>query len=306
MTVPQPGQGVQVGPGGQPGPAGPGVARTGAGERAGAGELAGAGERAGTGERAGAGARQQRVPPGPPPRPAAQRLRVRFAKRGRLRFASHLDVARAIERAVRRAGLPVAYSAGFSPHPKLSYAGAVATCVASEAEYFEIALTMRCAPAEVAGRLDSALPPGLDVLDVTEAAGAMADEMQASVWQVALPGVADDVAAAACRAFLTADRVVVERVTAKGVRRLDARSAVVTLELGRRAVDSVTGGCAILRMVVRHMTPAVRPDDVLAALRQVAGLAPPSPALVTRLAQGPLDAVAGGFAEFGADERDSR
>ena len=81
---------------------------------------------------------------------------------------------------------------------------------------------------------------------------------------------------------------------------MDARAAVVTLELDRRAVDSVTGGCAILRMVVRHMTPAVRPDDVLAALRQVAGLAPPSPPLVTRLAQGPLGAAAGGLSEPGA------
>ena len=87
---------------------------------------------------------------------------------------------------------------------------------------------------------------------------------------------------------------------AKGIRRVDARAGVVTLELDRRAVDSVTGGCAILRMVVRHMTPAVRPDDVLAALRQVAGLAPLSPPLVTRLAQGPLGAAAGGLSEPGA------
>ena len=48
-------------------------------------------------------------------------------------------------------------------------------------------------------------------------------------------------------------------------------------------------GCAILDMVVRHLTPAVRPDDVLVGLRQVSDLAPPLPPLVLRLAQGLID-----------------
>jgi radical SAM-linked protein len=67
-------------------------------------------------------------------------LRLRYAKRGRLRFASHRDFQRAFERALRRAGVPMAYSAGFSPHPKISYANAAPTGTASEAEYLEIGL----------------------------------------------------------------------------------------------------------------------------------------------------------------------
>jgi radical SAM-linked protein len=245
--------------------------------------------------------RSRPVPAGPPPPPPVQRLRVRFAKRGPSRFASHRDIARAIERAVRRAGLPVAYSAGFTPHPKLSYAGAVATGVASEAEYFEIALTRSCEPGDVRDRLDAALPAGLDVMEVTEPGpGSMAAELQISEWRIVLPGESEITAAAACRAFMAADRVEVERLTTKGPRSVDARAAVATLEPDRRAVHSESGGCAILRMVVRHMTPAVRPDDVLAALRQVAGLAPASPPLVTRLAQGPLGAAASGLSEPGA------
>src|SRR6266498_3061345 len=81
-----------------------------------------------------------RTPEGPPPPPAVQRLRLRYAKRGRLRFTSHRDFQRAFERALRRAAVPMAYSAGFTPHPKVSYAGASPTGVASEAEYLEIAL----------------------------------------------------------------------------------------------------------------------------------------------------------------------
>ena len=68
-----------------------------------------------------------RTPDGPPPPPAVQRLRVHYTKRGRLRFSSHRDFQRAFERALRRAAVPMAYSAGFSPHPKVSYAGAAPT-----------------------------------------------------------------------------------------------------------------------------------------------------------------------------------
>src|ERR671939_689902 len=104
-----------------------------------------------------------RSPDGPPPEPAVQRLRVRYAKRGRLRFASHRDFQRAFERALRRSAVPMAYSAGFSPHPKVSYAGASPTGVASEAEYLEIALADKRAPDDVRRALDAALPPGLDM-----------------------------------------------------------------------------------------------------------------------------------------------
>jgi hypothetical protein len=241
-----------------------------------------------------------------------------------MRFASHRDIARAVERGVRIAGLPIAYSAGFSPHPRISYAGGAQTGTASEAEYLEIALTGSCAAAEVRDRLDAALPSGIDVIDVFEmtsaphvgrpgapgeqvdspaapapaaAAGPPAGRLdalrlEASDWEVVLPGVAPDDAARAVEVFLAAGTAEVDRLTSKGIRRVDARAAVVRLAADRRAADGRDTGCAILRMVVRHLTPAVRPDDILTALRQLAGLAPSSPPQVTRLAQGPLGMAA--------------
>jgi radical SAM-linked protein len=210
-----------------------------------------------------------------------------------MRFASHRDIARAVERGVRKACLPVAYSAGFSPHPRISYAGAAPTTAASEAEYLEIALSDACAAPDVRDRLDAALPDGIDVIEVLEladaAGGIAALRLEASQWQVALPGVAPDEAARAIQAFLGSASVVVERRTSKGTKRLDARAAVVELELDRRAVPDADAGCVIIRMVVRHLTPAVRPDDILAALSTMATLAPSSPPVMTRLAQGPLD-----------------
>jgi radical SAM-linked protein len=211
-----------------------------------------------------------------------------------MRFASHRDIARAVERGVRKAGLPVAYSAGFSPHPKISYAGGAPTGSASEAEYLEIALTGVCAAPDVRDRLNAALPDGIDVIEVLELAGGLGGErglrLEMSQWRVVLPGVDPGTAARAAAAFLDAKSVMVERSTNKGTRRLDARAAVLTLEVDRHAYsgEAAGAGSAMLRMVVRHLTPAVRPDDVLAALSIVADLAPSSPPLVTRLAQGPL------------------
>jgi radical SAM-linked protein len=214
-----------------------------------------------------------------------------------MRFASHRDIARAVERGVRRAGLPIAYSAGFTPHPKISYAGAAPTGAASEAEYLELSFTRDCAGSEVRERLDAALPDGIDVIEVMQAPPSLgALPLEASLWEVVLPGVPPDDAARAVGEFLACDALEVERLTNKGIRRVDARAAVITMETDRCAATGDDAGNAILRMVVRHVIPAVRPDDILAALRRLAALAPSSPPLVTRLAQGALSAEAVGAA----------
>lgn len=193
----------------------------------------------------------------------------------------------------------MAYSAGFSPHPKISYAGAAPTGAASEAEYVEISLTRRCDPAAVAQALDAALPPGLDIVDAVQAdaSGTVAERLTASIWEIVLPGISPDAAASAVAALLAQPQVEVERMTKKGIRRFDVRCAVVDLrvleadqtrgQLGQAAQEAGQQ-CAILRLVVRHLTPTVRPDDVLVALRGVAGIAPVQ-AVPTRLAQGLLD-----------------
>ncbi len=232
----------------------------------------------------------RRAPEGPPPPPAVQKLRLRYAKRGRLRFTSHRDIARAFERALRRAAVPMAYSAGFSPHPKISWVGAAPTGVASEAEYVEISLAERVPPERLRAELDASLPDGLDVLDVVEApAGtSLPDRVQASEWLVRLPEVTPDAARSAVEAFLAAREVLVQRPGKNGVRTVDARAAVLRAVAPPSPAKEGGGGCATLSLVVRHVTPAVRPDDVLSGLRLVADLGTPVPPQVTRLRQGPL------------------
>src|SRR4051794_12669083 len=155
------------------------------------------------------------MPEGPAPDPTVQKLRLRYAKRGRLRFSSHRDFQRAFERALRRADVPMAYSAGFTPHPRISYANAVATGVASEAEYVELGLAEVVDPDAVRARLDVSLPPGLDVLELVAAVPgeALADRLEASLYEIVLPSVDPGQARAALAALLAAPTVEVERMT---------------------------------------------------------------------------------------------
>ncbi len=245
----------------------------------------------------------RRVPEGPPPPPTVQRVRVKYTKSGRLRFTSHRDFARALERALRRAEVPIAFSAGFSPHPKISYIGAAPTGVSSAAEYLELGLAQLVDLDTLRARLDAALPDGLDVVEVVPAgSGSLAERIEASAWRIELaptPGIVTAVAA-----FLTQSTVLVERLTKDGRREVDARAAVISLVVslapdcptssGLPASDSATsavaeGERAILELVVRQATPSVRPDDVLAALASLGALLPSEPARAFRLAQGPLE-----------------
>ncbi len=211
--------------------------------------------------------------------PVVQKLRVRYAKRDRLRFTSHRDFARAFERAVRRARVPIGFSSGFSPHPKISYANAAPTGSASEAEYLEIGLTEPREPADVQRALDEALPPGLDILDVVvaDASGSLADRLEASRWRVDLPEADADELASAVASFLAADDVRVDRMTKRGMRAIDVRGAVVALAPLDGAIEAI----------VRTAVPTVRPDDIVTGLR-AHGLTWSGTPIARRLEQGPL------------------
>jgi radical SAM-linked protein len=236
--------------------------------------------------------------------PPVQRVRVRYAKRGRLRFTSHRDFSRAFERALVRARVPVAYSSGFNPHPRISYAGAAPTGAASEAEYLELGLAEVVEPQAVRAALDEALPGGLDVVEVVESrGGSLADLLEASSWRITVPGLAPEEAADAVRKFLAAPEVPVERMTKKGLRTFDCRAAVVSLTA--RSGPSDAEGCAILEVVLRHGTPSVRPDDVLAGLRDITELQAGAAPLHERLAQGPLDPETGTVGDPLAHDRDT-
>lgn len=248
---------------------------------------------------------RQRTPEGPPPPAAVQKLRIRYARVGRLRFSSSRDFARAVERALRRSGVPMAFSAGFHPHPKISYAGAAPTGAASEAEYFEISVTERVDPERVRAALDASLPQGLDILEVVEAGpGSLAERLQASEWEIGFPETDPERVREAVSRLMAAASAPVTRTFKNGPKTFDVRAALVAADV-RVDGEPDSVGYAILRVVVQHTTPVVRPDDILTALRSVADLESAVSPVVTRRAQGLLQTAPAGVADPLAADKDA-
>lgn len=149
------------------------------------------------------------------------RLRIRFAKTGKIRWTSHRDLARIWERAVRRVGLPVAYSLGFSPHPKLHFGLALSTGHESVAEFIDIDLADDAPdlPTEVelaalADRLTAALPVGVEVTAIGEIPSSTTSLQQAVVscsWLVEIRGVAPTEVATQMERVLAAPELIITR-----------------------------------------------------------------------------------------------
>ncbi len=99
-----------------------------------------------------------------------QRLLVRFARRRDLRYLSHLEMSRAVSRALARARMPLAFSQGFHPHPRLSFWHALPVGVRAEEELAEVWLQERIEPAEAKARLVEAAPCDMEILEVSEVA----------------------------------------------------------------------------------------------------------------------------------------
>ena len=96
------------------------------------------------------------------------RIRVSFAKTSAMRFTGHLDLFRTWERTIRRAGLPLAYSQGFNPHPRMALACALPLGFTSEAELIDIWLEEDCALEEVSVAFSKAAPPGIQIQQIDE------------------------------------------------------------------------------------------------------------------------------------------
>ncbi|MBC7347494.1 MAG: DUF2344 domain-containing protein [Clostridia bacterium] len=203
-----------------------------------------------------------------------------YAKRAEARFLSHLEVARAFERALRRAGLPLALSRGFNPHPYLSFALPLGVGVASRSEYLEVELAQPVSPDLLLRRLQAEMPPGLRI-------------KQAKPSRQATPALATLVGAAAYAARPTW-RPVPDRTSLEGaVEALLARAEIKLGEEGKeRDIRSGIwqlrprvrrGQIALLMLLAAGSRQHVRPEAVLQALARLGGWEEERAPLICRL-----------------------
>jgi radical SAM-linked protein len=137
------------------------------------------------------------------------RVRITFAKTDLMRFTGHLDLHRAWERLIRRAGLPLAYSQGFSPHPRINLASALPLGFTSDCELVDIWLEQEIDSDDIRLALAQAAPPGISILEVTpvdERLPALQTVVEASEFSVTFLDPADDLEVR-CQTMLTTEKL---------------------------------------------------------------------------------------------------
>ncbi|MEA4891293.1 MAG: TIGR03936 family radical SAM-associated protein [Peptococcaceae bacterium] len=121
------------------------------------------------------------------------KLRICYEKTEAGRFLSHLDLARTMERSLRRAGIPLAFSEGFNPHPKMSFASALAVGITGEREYLDLELRRRINPEQTGQAIAQAMPPALKLVALREIQGpgkSLSALINRAVYALAVPAEA--------------------------------------------------------------------------------------------------------------------
>ena len=189
------------------------------------------------------------------------RVWIKFAKESPMRFLSHLDLMRVWQRAIRRACLPVAYTAGFNRHPKISFASALAVGVTSEGEYLDIQFTERLDGAAFE-RLAETLPHGLKMLawrQVPESTPALMSLVCAAQWELPLQVDESRCVQEAVQKLLAASSLTVERESKKGRKTVDIRPLIYSLAVDEKA-------SCLSMLLASGGESVVRPGEVLKLL----------------------------------------
>lgn len=214
------------------------------------------------------------------------RVRIRFTKLGKVRWTSHRDVARMWERAFRRVQLPLAYSEGFTPRPRVSFGLALPTGHESLAEYLDVELAGGDPGgralhdlAALPGRLSAALPAGVDAAAAAvlpPGAASLQEEVTSCTWQwVAAPGdggeVDPDGIADRCEALLAAPTLVLTRHRKGREVTDDVRDAVLDLRVLGPADPPLAGGVR-LQAELACRPRSLRPAELLGGLGDAGSL----------------------------------
>ena len=193
------------------------------------------------------------------------RMLVRFGKKSRLRFISHLDLQRFMMRALRRTDLPVSYSQGFNPHPQMSFASALAMGWASTAELMDIKLTESVDPDHALEQMRSALPPEMPVYScrlVEDRHPALMANLVMADYRIELKGADAEKIVGAVDAYLAEETVMGVRKTKSGEKEVNIRPQTISL---------TAEGNALLARLMLTPEDTLKPDTLVGVLASRCG-----------------------------------
>ena len=195
------------------------------------------------------------------------KLRLEITKGEEIRYISHLDYASAMERAIIRAKLPVAYSEGFNPHMKISFASALAVGGTSQAEYIDIECKAEIDVNQAVEHLKATLPMGIRIKGAAYIQGnvpALMAIVNLATYEITVPLLAEDIGIIedSIRWFNEAEAVLYTRESPKGKKEIEIKQYMakpITLTALEKAV------CLILEIRITP-TGSIKPGEVLGAL----------------------------------------
>lgn len=194
------------------------------------------------------------------------RIRMEFMRGNELKFVSHLDMLKTFERAMRRADVPLAFSEGFNPHPKMSFANALAVGIISDKEYLDIETSIDVDIEKLKDSLNLMLPEGLmiiTVITVDKSIPALMASVNRARYQVIIEinnSVTDDNLKAAIKRILEKEEILITKKTKKGNREKNIRPGIEELS------GAITDAQVVLQMLLHTGESTVRPEEVLKAL----------------------------------------
>lgn len=195
---------------------------------------------------------------------SSQRIRVWFRKGDRVRYISHLDVLRFWERAIRRAELPLSYSQGFTPHPKLAFASPLPLGFTAEREVMDVTLDERVPIDEFARRLRVESTGDLAVVAVEEVAQSAPPPQAAMLWadySMVMPGLHPTEAEGAIQQFNERESMPWREERGERIREYDLRAATAWLRW--RPAD---GGLVLSMRLQADQLLTARPEALAAAI----------------------------------------
>lgn len=200
------------------------------------------------------------------------RLVIKYTKEERVKYISHLDFLRLVQRAIRRADIPVAYSQGFNPHPRLSFASALAVGVTSEGEYLDIYLKDDMDPELLCNKMNEKLPSGIRFVEgriVDEKLPSLMSLIERAEYAIVLPGEVPQKfnLPSVIGEFLSQQEIWAVRTNRKGSRQIDIRPMIHGMDAFER------DGNIVIKAIISSGSKAnLRPDLLINALFDFAGL----------------------------------
>jgi radical SAM-linked protein len=200
-------------------------------------------------------------------------VRIKFKKEGSAKYISHLDLIRTIQRAVRRADIPIEYTKGFNPHAKISYGPALAVGMSSCGEYLDMELNMEMGQFEMMERLNNSLPQGIRVTaasTVPDNAPSLASVIDAAGYSITgqVKGQ-DEHSEKKLKSFFSLRHALIQRTDKKGrIKQVDIMPLILEVE----KILTGAGGVTLEVILAAGSRANLKPAHLIKAIEQETGI----------------------------------